>query len=120
VCWVDLAARDLPSARAFYRGMFGWQGEECRVNGGTFTRLDRSGEPVGSIYQLQSVSVQGGTPSHWLPYVRVGDVHAACMRAVALGGLVIVRPFDAGLARIAVVLDTAGAQIGLWEDGRAA
>jgi predicted enzyme related to lactoylglutathione lyase len=55
-------------------------------------------------------------PSHWTPYVRVDDVDAVVHRAVALGGEVIVRPFVIeGAARIALILDDVGAQVGLWE-----
>jgi predicted enzyme related to lactoylglutathione lyase len=37
-------------------------------------------------------------------------------RAVALGGEVIVHPFAVeGTARIALILDCVGAQVGLWE-----
>jgi predicted enzyme related to lactoylglutathione lyase len=38
-------------------------------------------------------------------------------RAGALGGEVIVRPFAlSGVARVALVVDAVGAQVGLWED----
>jgi predicted enzyme related to lactoylglutathione lyase len=54
--------------------------------------------------------------SHWTPYVQVNDVKEAVQRASMLGGTVIVDPFlVSGIAHIALVLDSVGALIGLWE-----
>ena len=48
--------------------------------------------------------------------MRVDDVDAAPQRAVALGGEIIVHPLAVdGAARIALILDCVGAQVGLWE-----
>jgi predicted enzyme related to lactoylglutathione lyase len=46
----------------------------------------------------------------------VDDVNDAAARAVSFGGRLIVRPFVvSGIARIALILDSVGAQFGLWE-----
>src|SRR5882757_2112535 len=92
-CWVDLAASDADAAKGFYGEMFGWTSSEQAANGGSFTRLRRSGQDVGSVYQLSARHRENGVPSHWTPYVRVDDVEAAAQRAVSLGGEVVVRPF---------------------------
>jgi predicted enzyme related to lactoylglutathione lyase len=115
-CWVDLAATDADSAKVFYEHLFGWTPFEHSVNGGGFTRLRLSDQEVGSIYQLKRVYLEQGVPSHWTPYIRVDDVNDAAARAVSFGGRVIVRPFAvSGIARIALILDSVGAQVGLWE-----
>lgn len=115
-CWVDLAATDAHRAQAFYGQLFGWASFVHSVNGGTFTRLLLSDQEVGSIYQLKRVHLEQGVPSHWTPYVRVDDVNDAAARAVSFGGRLIVRPFVvSGIARIALILDSVGAQFGLWE-----
>jgi predicted enzyme related to lactoylglutathione lyase len=115
-CWVDLAASDASAAKAFYGEMFGWTPSEQAANGGSFTRLRRSGQDVGSVYQLSARHLANGVPSHWTPYLRVDDVDDVVQRAAALGGGVIVRPFPVdGSARIALILDCVGAQVGLWE-----
>ena len=115
-CWVDLAASDAGAAQAFYGQLFGWTSRKQAANGGGFMRLCRSDQDVGSVYQLSARHLENGVPSHWTPYVRVDDVDAATQRAVALGGEVIVRPFVVeGTARIALILDRVGAQVGLWE-----
>ena len=115
--WMDLAATDASGAARFYREMFGWTPVEHSANGGRFTRLQSSSQDVGSLYQLGQALLDGGVPSHWTPYVRVTDVHEATRRAATLGGEVIVRPFVvAGVARVALIVDAVGAQVGLWED----
>lgn len=115
-CWLDLAATDAHRAKRFYGQMFGWDAREYSANGGSISRLQRAGQNVGSLYQLSPAHLQGGVPSHWTPYVRVGDLAAAVQRAVACGGSVVVEPFAVtGTARIALIQDAVGALIGLWE-----
>jgi uncharacterized protein len=46
----------------------------------------------------------------------VDDINAATRRVLAAGGRVVVQPFDVdGMARIALVIDTVGALLGLWQ-----
>lgn len=116
VRWIDLASADAGSARRFYREMFGWSDVDHELGGGTYTQLESAGTVFGSLYQIGEQALAAGVPSHWLPYVRVGNLEEACARAEALGGEIIVKPFDAGVARIAVVLHSRDAQIGLWEE----
>lgn len=120
-CWVDLAATDAVHAKAFYEQMFGWSASDELANGGVFTRLRLADQDVGSIYQLKRAYLDEGVPSHWTPYVEVDDVDEAARRAALLGGSVVVRPFVvSGIARIALILDSVGAQVGLWEPLHAA
>ena len=103
-CWVDLAATDAARATDFYGQVFGWAPCEQLANGGSFTRMRLSGQDVGSIYQLKRAHRDQGVPSHWTPYIRVDDVdHVA-------RGVVV-----SGIAQIALILDSVGAQVGLWE-----
>jgi predicted enzyme related to lactoylglutathione lyase len=54
--------------------------------------------------------------SHWTPYVRVNDIERAAGRSARCGGTVVVDPFlVSGVARIALILDSVGAVVGLWE-----
>lgn len=115
-CWLDLAATDAARAAHFYHRLFGWTAREQPANGGHFTRLQVSGQDVGSLYQLRRELLCGGRPSHWTPYVRVRDVGDTALRAGEIGGTVVVPPFEvAGIARIALIVDAVGAQVGLWE-----
>lgn len=114
-CWVDLAATDATRAKLFYAELFGWTSDEQSANGGFFTRLQLSDQDVGSIYQLRQAHLDHGVPSHWTPYIRVDNVDDAVRRAGMIGGTVIVRPFVvSGVARIALIVDSVGAHVGLW------
>jgi predicted enzyme related to lactoylglutathione lyase len=115
-CWLDLAASDASSAKTFYRNLFGWTSHELPANGGGFTRLRLSDHDVGSIYQLGETLLDNGMTSHWTPYVRVNDIECAAGRATQFGGKVVVDPFlVSDVARIALILDSVGAVVGLWE-----
>jgi predicted enzyme related to lactoylglutathione lyase len=115
-CWVDLASTDADSAKAFYGRLLGWSPVELSVNGGSFTRLQLLGQDVGSLYQMRQAHVADGVPSHWTPYIRVNDVDTIARRAASIGGKVLVQPFEVeGVARIALILDSVGAHVGLWE-----
>ena len=115
-CWIDLAASNADSAKSFYAKLFGWTSEEQAANGGTFTRLRHADRDVASLYQLRHRHIEQGLPSHWTPYIRVDDVDETARCALACGGRMIVRPFVvSGMARIALILDSVGAQVGLWE-----
>jgi uncharacterized protein len=115
-CWLDLAAADAAGAKDFYEKLFGWDFHEQPANGGTFTRVLLSGRDIGSMYQLTQAQLARGVPSHWTPYVRVSDVADAARCGSAIGGKVIVHPFTiSGIARIALIQDSVGALVGLWE-----
>ena len=115
-CWVDLAATDVARAKNFYRQLFGWASHDEHANGGIFTRLRLADRDVGSMYQLKRAHIEHGVQSHWTPYIRVNDVEATTQSVVALGGEVVVRPIVvAGVARIALIVDSVGAHVGLWE-----
>jgi predicted enzyme related to lactoylglutathione lyase len=114
-CWIDLAATDALRATAFYGQLFGWTPHEQSANGGIITRLHLAGEDVGSLYQMNHGQVDQGARSHWTPYIRVDDVDDTARRVDLLGGRVIVRPFVVSdIARIALIQDSIGANIGLW------
>ena len=115
-CWLDLAATDADRAKRFYADLFGWRAHEQPANGGAFTRLSLADCDVGSLYPLRRGQVERGVPSHWTPYVCVDDIEATVGRAVALGGQLLVQPFEvSGVARIALVADAVRARVGLWE-----
>lgn len=114
--WHDLAAADMAAALDFYRAVFGWTAITEHANGGQFIRLQSGGEDVGSMYALSRKAREQGAPSHWTPYVCVDNIEAATRSVEAAGGMVLVRPFEVeGVAYIALIADTLGSVIGLWE-----
>jgi predicted enzyme related to lactoylglutathione lyase len=114
-CWVDLATVDQCAAKAFYSRLFGWAVQDRRAGDGAFSTFAHGAAPFASLYQLARKQIEHGVPSHWMPYVSVPDVDAAAATASRLGGQVIVPPHDAGLARISLICDPAGALIALWQ-----
>src|SRR5262249_36331777 len=79
-------------------------------------RLRLSNQDVGSMYQLRETLLERGVSSHWTPYVRVIDVDDSIRRTALFGGTVVVHPFlVSGVSRIALILDSVGALVGLWE-----
>jgi hypothetical protein len=115
-CWLDLAAVDARAAADFYAGMFGWNTQRRAANGGEFLQFAHDGDTLATLYQLDAGQVDAGVPSHWTPYVGVSDIDAMAAKAVALGGQVVVRPFDVdGMARVSLITDADGALLGLWE-----
>jgi uncharacterized protein len=114
--WHDLAAADTAAALDFYRAVFGWTAITEHANGGQFIRLQSDGHDVGSMYALSHTARMHGVPSHWTSYVRVESIDAATRRVEEAGGVALVRPFEVnGVARIALVADTLGSIMGLWE-----
>lgn len=115
-CWLDLAAVDAGNAARFYEGMFGWRATRYQANGGEIFRFIDKGATIASLYQLRSREIERGVPSHWTPYVAVPAIDEAASKAEALGGQVIVKPFDVdGIARVGLVADSVGGLFGLWE-----
>lgn len=114
--WHDLATADTAVAIEFYHRVFGWTAVTQCANGGQFIRLQSEGHDVGSMYALSRRERQHGIPSHWTPYICVGSIEAVVRRVEAAGGGILVRPFEVeGIARIALVADTLGSIMGLWE-----
>lgn len=114
--WHDLAAADPAAALDFYRAVFGWTAITEHANGGQLIRLQGDGQDVGSMYALSHREREHGVPLHWTSYVCVENIEAATRRVEAAGGAILVQPFEVeNVARIALVADTLGSILGLWE-----
>ena len=115
-CWLDLAATDASGARNFYGRLLGWSSVAQQALGGSFSCERLSGVDVASIYQLSGTHLARGVPSHWTPYIQVDDLDRTVRRVISLGGQVIIEPvLMPDVARIALILDSVGAHVGLWE-----
>jgi len=105
---VRIAARDPRRAASFYADCFGWRavGEDAagvrfEAPGGLQGRFWSGGEPCSAGPEL---------------YVAVQGIDEAVRRALARGAVRIARVAqDASGARVALLLDTEGNRIGLWE-----
>ncbi|MES2640474.1 MAG: VOC family protein [Myxococcota bacterium] len=107
VVLLRIHAKDPARAACFYAALFGWiVGDPGAAGLGFHT-------PGG----LRGV-FRGGEPSTAGPEIFVGvpDLTTAMRRALALGGMALVRPGPApGGGRVAIVLDPEGNRIGLFE-----
>jgi uncharacterized protein len=132
-----LNTRDVERARSFYGSVFGWQtgsigggaegwtlpgyGDwlEREHHPGLRNQMAEAGAPEGFEDVVASIipiaDDQPDTPAHWSVTFAVDDADATAKKATALGGTVIVPPFDAPWStasytiRVTVLADPQGA-----------
>lgn len=129
--WSDLATVDPDGAREFYGSVFGWKVQSvdmgsaqasmwCVPGYGDFLatldpdlrrRHAEDGVPEGFSDAIGWLTTATGddTTSAWTVTFAADDTDAVVERAVEAGGQVIVPPYDAGVARVAVLADPHGA-----------
>jgi len=111
---VELHTRDLPKAKAFYAGLFGWDLQDTPMpgGGGTYTMIN-VGEGTGGGMMAEDRKDAG---SHWMAYVGVDDVRAKTAQAKALGATVLQDVLAVGdFGLMSVIHDPAGATIAMWQ-----
>jgi len=113
VVWRDLITEDLDSARRFYGGLFDWTFEDSQGPGGQEYAVARSGDVYVAGMVAIASPADGTRYSRWLPYVLVTDVDEAVSKAVAGGASVAATAREVNIGRIAVIVDSEGAVIGL-------
>jgi uncharacterized protein len=116
-CWADLGTPDAAAATRFYTALFGWTAEDRPMGpDASYTMLHADGRAVAALYHQEAA--QHGPP-HWLSYISVASASDAAARARALGGTLLMEPFDVlDVGRMAMVQDPAGAVVALWEPRR--
>ena len=107
--WVELQTGDLSKAKDFYHGLFGWEFDDVEMLGSAYTMVKGKDAPAAGM--MQNSAAAG--PSHWLPYIDVENVDAATAKALGLGATTVVDPTDIPSGRFSVIVDPAGAAIGL-------
>ena len=127
----SLNTRDPDGAKSFYGSVFGWGTlklggavEMWRLPGyGDFLELrepglrERMAESAAAPEGFEDVVAALGpiaddqpeVPAHWSVTFAVDDADATAERAAALGGRVVVPPFDAPWVRMTVITDPQGA-----------
>jgi predicted enzyme related to lactoylglutathione lyase len=114
VAWVDLSTPDVDGAADFYAALLGWelQSEETSVG-----RYVIGMVPAGPAAGVMAPSDDdAGMPPAWTVFVSVADIDASFALAVDAGGAGLQPPMEIpGGDRIAVVLDPAGAVIGMMQ-----
>jgi predicted enzyme related to lactoylglutathione lyase len=107
LCWAVLATTSVPTAKAFYGGLFGWTFKESAAGGGE-TEIAAFGRFIGGIAAVEKT--RGPRPPAWEPYFRVADCDVTVAKAKAGGGRVLAGPSDIpNLGRDALLADPEGA-----------
>ena len=131
----DLNTRDPEGAARFYSSVFDWEVDAFEMGEVDFTifrlpgygdfleqtdpelrqRLAADGGPdgfadaVAMLVRMTSDQYADDVPAHWSVTFAVDDADAVATRAEALGGTVLVPPFDAEPVRMTVLADPQGA-----------
>jgi predicted enzyme related to lactoylglutathione lyase len=127
----SLNTRDVEGAKSFYGSLFGWETldlgggvEMWRLPGyGDFLaqsdpelrkrQADSGAAPEGFADVVATLNPIGDDqpdiPANWSVTFAVDDADATAERAAALGGRVVVAPFDAPWVRMTVITDPQGA-----------
>lgn len=118
--WLDASVTDLAVAKHFYSGLFGWEFEDLGEEFNHYHLIRNRGALVGGLMDISGMTCPDGQPlaAEWGVYLAVDDADARAAKVTANGGTVLVPPdavSDSG--RMAVVLDSTGATVGLWQAG---
>ena len=105
--WLDLTTSDVRKSAHFYATLLGWEVEEL-TGGYRLARLQ--GMPVAGFVERPEYSQQ---PDTWVTYFLSDDVVADCIRVEELGGRILAPATTVHQGDIALVVDTAGAVLGL-------
>jgi predicted enzyme related to lactoylglutathione lyase len=112
--WVDLGTTDVPAARAFYTGLFGWTVEDLGPDSGGYAMLRKDGKQVAGI----GPATDPTRGTSWSVYFATGSADATTARVESHGGKVIMGPMDVmDQGRMAVFQDPTGAYFSVWQPG---
>lgn len=118
LCWVELYARDVAAAAAFYHTVLGWETTSSSFPGGSYTMFGPAGtdeeDAFGGLVSQLDDPVEAEAGPLWQPYLAVDDVDATVARAGELGGMVRMPATDIpGVGRVARLADPYGAKFAL-------
>ena len=114
-CWVDVMTSDVDGARAFYCQLFGWEAEEPDEEFAGYFNFTKDGVRVAGGFRTMPGAAM---PDVWSVYLAVDDAKKTVEAVTANDGQVISGAMDVGdLGTMAVVTDSGGAVIGMWQPG---
>jgi uncharacterized protein len=108
---LELCTQDVQQAKDFYTGLFGWTFTDSNMgNDMIYSTFKPDQGPGGGLFSMPN------TPTAWLPYVGVQDIHASTEKAKSLGATVCNGPMEIPNVGWATVLkDPTGATIALFQ-----
>lgn len=112
--WNELNTPNLAAAGKFYTTLFGWSMEHYAHGDLTSGIFKVGAHHVGGLAPHPDPSPTA--PTFWLSYVKVDDLEGMCGRVEQLGGKIVL-PITVvpKVGRIAVLQDTLGAYLGLFQ-----
>ena len=114
-CWVDLLSSDVERSKTFYSELFGWTSTDAGADFGGYVTFSSDGHQVAG---MMGNTMGGGHPDAWSTYMCTADIAATTAAAKDAGANVVVEPMPVGdLGSMAVLVDPAGAAVGLWQPG---
>lgn len=112
-CWVDLFTSDPERSRAFYSAVLGWEFADQGEEYGGYVLASAGGEPVAGLMRNSDGS---GSPDAWSTYLATEAIEETVDAAVEAGATVLAPAMQVGpLGSMAVLVDPAGAVVGLWQ-----
>lgn len=119
-CWIELGTTDQEAAKNFYCQFFGWTVNDVLVGpNDLYSMFQLEGRDVGAAYTLRPEQRAHGAPPHWMVYVAVESADDTAKTAAALGGTILVHPFDVSdVGRMAVIQDPTGPVFSVWQPGK--
>src|SRR5262249_40592235 len=111
---VELSTSDLGRAKEFYSKLFDWKLEDMPMPGAgaTYTMIN-VGQGTGGGMMGNPLP---RTPSRWMAYVGVDDIHASTKKAKELGAQVLVDVTEVGqYGLMSVISDPTGAVLAMWK-----
>jgi uncharacterized protein len=117
--WIDLQSPDQEASKRFYAALFGWEYEDNRMTADyVYSMATVRGSAVAAIAPQEPEAVQAGITTAWTTYFAVDDIEAVQEKVAPAGGRVIIAADDVeGFGRMALVEDSIGAPLALWQAG---
>ena len=116
--WLELTTDDTAAVQPFYEAIFGWSFSEPNPDLGGYIDISADGASLGGLMSSQGMECpEGGEVANsWDVYLAVADTDATLEQARNAGARVLTGPHDAAeFGRFAMVMDPAGAPVGLWQ-----
>jgi len=119
-CWIELGTTDQDAAKIFYKALFGWTPNDMPMGpSGTYTIFRLNARDAAAAYALNPAQIAEKVRPHWMLYIAVENADASAAKVTALGGKLIMAPFDVmDAGRMAVITDPTGAYFCLWQANR--
>jgi uncharacterized protein len=112
-CWIDIGVADMPKAKAFYRGLFGWEIVDGPPEAGGYSMCTIDGKQVAGIGPKMGPA---DMPTFWTTYIATDNATDTAAKIKAAGGQVMMEPFDVmDVGRMFIATDPGGAIFGVWQ-----